>query len=179
MSKGNNSNRIKRVKFKPLTLIKVLDEDTKEYASLQFSIRMGYPRIAVYTKNIPRAYDPNNKPPALDYNTMIIAPFDYKMFMDLLEYMEEVIESKEPIRYSVDCLNVKWVNGAKTNDVYTQATVTIGKDNEGVVFLAATEDKKRKVKFDLLPKLEWHRLKDKNGDLVVDKAFLSKARAKS
>lgn len=167
-------NRVKRVKYAPLTRRKVLDETTGEYASLQFTMRMNYPRICVYTKNLPRKFESEyKKEEVIDWNTIIIAPFKTDMFMNLLEDIEEAINSKESVKYITECLNVKWVNGEKTKDIYTQASVTVGKDDKGVVYIAVTEDKKRKVKFDLLPDNVWFRKKDTNGDLVTDLGKLS------
>ena len=54
-----------------------------------------------------------------------------------------------------------------------QATVNFGRGEDGVYFLAVVEDKKIKVKFELLPHNVWHRFYDAGGNLIEDKGLTS------
>lgn len=158
---------VKIVRFTPLSLRKEYDDESKDFGMLTWSIRMGYPRITVFTSN-------NTKTDGkFDYDKMITAPFDYVTMGILLKRFQEVVASKEEVKFTVECYNPKFVNRVKTDEIALQAKVTIGKDADGVVFIAAIEDNKRKVRFDLLPSMIWHKYYDKNGDQITDRRLLS------
>ena len=133
-------------------------------------MRGSYPRITVYTSN-------NNsfkEDRTLDYNFVIIAPFDIVTLMYFLQTMDFVANSATPTEYSFECLNTKVENGVRTNELIVQAVVTIGKGSDGIVYLTAIEEGKRKIRFNLLPNSQWFKYRDQDGNLIKDKAFLSK-----
>lgn len=156
----------KTIKFTPLNLKKEYDvNEKKDTAVLSWGIRNGYPRISVNLSGI--------RTETVDYSKLITAPFDYIAFGRFLQIMKDVIAGPNGVTRKVECLNVKWNNGVKTDEIYVQATANFGKDANGVFFLAVIEDKKIKVKFDLLPAATWHRFYDDKGNLIEDKGILS------
>lgn len=160
----NNGNKVKIVKFLPLSLYK--DKDDNAYANLSWSIRMGYPRVSVYTDNR------RDMKGSFDFNKLITAPFDAITINTFLDNFKRVILNKDAIKLSIKCFNVKYVNDVKTDQVYLQATVICGKDADGVIYLAVVSDDKEKVKFELLPG-KWHVFVDENGGEISNKGELS------
>jgi hypothetical protein len=173
----NKSTRI--VKYVPFTLKEFYDTEAggKDYATLAWTIRMGYPRITVFTSNINldgfRATD-------VDYSKMIIAPFDIVNFKTFIKLFKEIIVAGKPNVYKrIDCLNVKYVNNEKTNDVYVQGSVLFGLSKEGIPTLTVTEQNKLKVAFKIMPASRWHKYYDENGDLIEDPSKIAKIYALS
>jgi hypothetical protein len=167
---------VKWVRLNPLSLRKEYEdnEGNKDHGMLSWGIRAGYPRINVYTSNAKKADDAK-----FDFNTFITAPFDYVTFGILLQRLNEVIESKTQVNYDIDCFNIKFEKGVKTNDIYLQAKVHVGRDEEGVVYIAAVEEGKRKLKFYLLPSDKFFKFYDKDRNVIEDKHTLSSLYAKS
>jgi hypothetical protein len=167
---------VKFIKLTPLSLRKDYKDnnDKDDYGLLAWSIRAGYPRINVYTSNSNK--QPNAK---FNYDTFITAPFDYVTFGILMDRIEKVIASKDEIKYTIDCNNIKFENGVKTNTIYLQAKVHVGRDKEGVIFIAAIEEGKRKLKFYLMPSDKWFVFYDDLNNIITDKRILSTLYAKS
>jgi len=160
-----NSNKVKIISFGPLSLHKDINKDS--YASLTWSIRMGYPRLTVYTDNH------NKKDNEFSYDNLIIAPMNAVMVNIFIGYMAKAIAHKGPVKYSLECYNIEYVNDMKTENVILQATAICGKDKDGILYLAVVSGEKTKVKFDILPNDKWHKIKNADGDIITDKAELS------
>lgn len=168
--------RVKLVKLTPLSIRKdYLDDDDKsDFGLLQWSIRAGYPRITVFISNIKKP----NRPSGMDYDNMLTAPLDYITYGIFSNYLKNVIASEKPIKYMVDCFNIKFENNVKTDEIYLQSKITVGKDNDGVIYLAVTVENKRKLKFDLLPS-KWYKFFNSDGVEITDKGILSVMYAKA
>jgi len=158
-------NKVKIISFSPVALHQ--DTTGTGYASLTWSIRMGYPRVTVYTDNDTAVRK------GFNYDSLIIAPFNSVMVNVFLGNMKKAIDSKEPISNSIDCYNIKYVDGVKTNDVILQATATCGRDSDGVIYMSVTAKDRMEVKFKLLPNTKWHKMKDSSGNIITDKSALS------
>jgi len=163
-----DDNKVKVVAFAPLSLYTDADESGETYASLSWAIRGGYPRMTVYTENT-RSRDRNS----FSFDKLIIAPMDPITINIVIENLKQVIKSETEIKLSMRCYNVKYVNDQKTDDVALQSTVIIGKSKDGVVYLAAVAEGKKKVKFNLLPNSKWHKYNDAKGNEITDKKVLS------
>ena len=167
MAKPIQNGPTKFIRFAPMTLRKDYDADdsSKDYANLTWSIRNGYPRITVYTTN--KALSTG----ATDFTKVIIAPFDYITLMDILGKIKTLAESTlKDVKYSVQCKNIEYKNGEKTDNIVVQATVSYGKNSSGIMWLAATADDKRKLTFELLPNTRWFNYRDAdNADVTLDK----------
>lgn len=168
------NDTIRKVSLTALTMSKDLSED--KYAQLLFSIRAGYPRITVYTEKNKKRQDNDT----FDYNKIINAPLDYLTAAKLYSYAMDVIDNGDNgTNRQIVCYNVKYVDGVRTNEVYIQATIEIGKDKDGIIYLAVLADGKPKIKFDILPRDngKWHK-SIVNGNPVVDKNVISCETAK-
>lgn len=166
-----NKDKVKLVRLAPLSLRKYIGEEEGE-ALLQWSVRMGYPRITVYTDNN------ISKDGKMDFNKVITAPFDYTNLKLFLEYFKEIIDGEDDNKYTLECYNVKFKDGVKTNDTFLQAKVTVGKDKNGIIYLAVIEEEKRKIKFEVLPNPKWYKYYDKEGKEITDLRKLSSLYAK-
>lgn len=172
MEKLKNNN-VKIAKFLSLNLTKWIEED-KGNATLQWSVRNSYPRITIFCS-------PNvkNADGTLDYNKIIIAPFTVPLVFIFTKYLRSFLTDDKPGYYTIECYNTKFKDGKRTDEVYLQAKVIIGKDDKGVIYLSALEEGKRSIKFDLLPDSRWFKFYDKDGKEVVNHAELSKAYAEA
>lgn len=166
----DNKNKVKLVRFGPLSIRKNVDNDEM---ALQWSVRMGFPRITVYTTN--KATEKGK----MDFSKVIIAPFDYINLKLFLSYFKDIVVSDDEKSYSVECFNVTFKDGIKTNETRLQAKVVVGKDKDGVIYLAAIEEGKPKIKFELLPNTKWFRYYDKDNNEITDKRVLSKKYAEA
>lgn len=159
--------KVKLVKFSALTLRR-----EEKGVGLQWSIRKGFPRITVYTGE----YITKDK--KVDYDKIIIAPFDYANMLIFLQNFEDVIKSpEENISMSIKCYNTKIVDNKRTDEIVLQATATVGKEN-GIIYISATADNKTPYKFYLLPLGKWHKYFNNEQELT-SKALLSKQYAKA
>ncbi len=142
----DRSKMNKTIRFIPFNLKHdfTKEDGTKDTALFKVSIKNGYPRFTSYLSN--------EKTEKVDYTKIITAPFDYMMLAVVLnEDFRTVINSDKPKIKKVDCLNVRWKDDVKTDEVYVQATVYFIKDAEGVVYISLLEDKKNKVKYKVYP----------------------------
>lgn len=162
-------NTVTRIRFGKISLTKNIDtEEGHDTAALVWSIRNGYPRMTVYTSNNKAVV--NGK---ANYDYIITAPFDYVSVQIFLNRLQEAIDATKEVKYRIDCFNTKWENGVKTNEKALQAQVIVGRDHEGVIYIAVLEESKRSIKFSLLPS-EWFIFYDDGGNPISDKAVLSK-----
>lgn len=160
---------VKIARFTALTISKLIDADTKDTAQLTWSTRGIYPRITVFTSS--QTTDEKGK---FDYNKMITAPFDYISLQMLFDNFKKVIEHVGEIKLEVACYNAEFKNRVKTDNIVLQAKVSVGKDKNGIIYIAAIEDEKPKIKFNLLPDYRWYKHYDANSDEITDKAVISK-----
>lgn len=163
----NSKPAVVIVKFTPLTLRKQYDDG--DYALLSWSTRGAYPRITVFTSN-------KVKTESFDYGRMIIAKFDYNMMNSFLSSFETVIDGPVDNKVQFNCFDNKFVNNQRTDEIELISTITIGKNKEGIIFLAVTAEGKKKVAFELTMQ-KWHTV-SVNGEPLTDPASLSKLMAK-
>lgn len=159
--------KVKIIRYASLNL-KTKTDDNQDSATLTWSTRGIYPRITVYTSD--KNSFVNNKP---NYDFIITAPFDVVTMQMFVNQLKKVCKDSNDTRYTIDCINTKIVNGVRTNEKYIQAKIYIGKDSDGVVYIAAIEDNKKKVKFPLLPNIDFFTFYDKDGSIIKDKEKLS------
>lgn len=139
---------VKIVKYGKLSLRKEIKENDKvDTATLTWSNRNGFPRVTIYTSDNIRLKDRDG----LDYSKIIIAPFDYVTIRAFINMFIDVLDRDEEVKREVECYNMKFLNGTRTDELYLQAKVIVGKDKEGVVYIAAIENNKKKIRFDLVP----------------------------
>ena len=159
--------KVKIIRYASLNL-KTKTDDNQDSATLTWSTRGLYPRITVYTSD--KNSFVNNKP---NYDFIITAPFDVVTLQMFVNQLKKVCKDSNDTRYTIDCINTKIVNGVRTNEKFIQAKIYIGKDSDGIIYIAVIEDNKKKVKFSLLPNLDFFTFYDKDGSIIKDKGRLS------
>ena len=169
MAYDPNSNEYEHTSWTRFRLTKE-NKDKSDRASLQWQIDYDNPRMVVYTSNN------NTKKPdgSLDYNKRITAAFKFDDLPIVFATFDSVIKGPNDTEETIECKNVQWVNGVKTDTIYVQCTVHIGKDSDGVVYIYLEEGDKPKIKFEFLPndRSPWVSYKPK-GSTEVSKGYLS------
>lgn len=157
----------KSVKFIPLNLYAeyTKDDGSKDYGLMSWSIKNGYPRVAVNTTGV--------RSENIDYTKLITAPFDYISLLVALDDLKAVINSDKDCIRRVDCLNNKFVDGKRTDEIYVQATVYFIKDKEGIIYISVIETGKQKLKFKMVPK-GYVRFYDDQGNVIENEGIRSK-----
>jgi len=171
MQKGDH---VKMVSLSSLSINVDYGNGDGKYGQLTWSIRNGYPRLVVFTDSS------KEKTANFDYNSMIVAPFDYITMGTLIDQFILLINGENGVRQQIKCYNSKFENGQKTNEITLQATVEIGKDNNGIMYIAVVADGKKKIKFEIKPKdnSKWHKYYQ-GDDLIVDAGVISRIYARS
>jgi len=160
---------VRIIKFAPMALKESLDSET--HASLSWSIRMGYPRASVYLGS-----DDSEE---FDYSKLIIAPTNAVTINTFINNGLKMVDSEPNSEFRLKCYNVAWVNDVKTDDIILQATLCVGKDSEGIIYIAVLKEGLPEVRFRLTGKSKWHVVADSSGEDVTDTALLSRMHAKA
>lgn len=161
--------KIKRFNLLQLSLRKTLEND--DYASLTWSVRDKYPRIQVFTSKTFKSEDG-----AVDYDKLIIAPFTYPIIYTLINQLEILANKldldKAPVS-KIECYNIKFVDGKKTDEIEKQAEIVLARSQEGVINIGVKNTKHDGLYFPLIPDLKWHKFYDKDGTEITSKKILS------
>jgi len=167
-------DQVRTVSFSSLNVNVDLGKGDGKYGQLTWSVRNGYPRIVVFTDSS------REKTEKFDYNTMVTASFDYVTIITAIDIFAALIESPNNTKRQIQCYNSKFENGQKTNDIILQSTVELGKDADGIMYIAVIAEGKRKIKFDIKPKdnSKWTKYLDGDGQ-PLDHSSVSKIYAKS
>ena len=165
------NTQVKIVKFIPLNL--TADKGEGKHASLTWSIRKGYPRVTVYTDNS------SSRSEEFVYDRLIIAPFDAVTINIVTDTLDKSIKDDTPSEQAVKCYNIEFVHRVRTDNVIQQATVTLGKDTKGVIYIKVENDKNSETRFDLMPNAKWHKFVDEAGGEITDNRILSNMHAKA
>lgn len=159
-----DENKVRYIRFSQLTL------NEPDGGSLHWGVRMGFPRITVIPERINDGENYNEK--------IITAPFNVPTLHLLLEYMDEIVNGEKGQYKSIECRNIKYVNGERTSETFIQSTVIIGKDKDGINFITLVSEGKKKVKFSILPDSRWYRIYHNNAE-VTDKSEISRVYARA
>lgn len=157
----------KTIRFIPLNLVceYTKEDGTKDYGLMSWSIKNGYPRVSVNTTGV--------RTESIDYTKLITAPFDYINLLSALDDFEKVIASEKDTIRRVDCLNNRFKDGKRTDEIYVQATVYFIKDKEGIIYISVLEQGKQKLKFKVVPK-GYVRFYDDAGNVIDNEGERSK-----
>jgi hypothetical protein len=169
----NKNNQVKIVTFTPLALYADLDNKSEKYATLTWSIRLGFPRVTVYTENN------RSKNEEFSYERLITAPMNAVMVNLFIDKLNALIANPKPDKFSIKCYNIKFVNGERTKDIELQATIVCWRDKNDIINLAAVADGKSKIAFPLMVDTKWHKITDVKGEEVTDCRTLSNMYAKA
>ena len=166
-------NKIRVVRYNPLTLHKSYTNDAgvNDRASLIWSSRMANPRISVYTES---AFDAEGKPKVKEPGkiTSVVAPFNYITFGIFLSNINNILEAKNESKIQTDCYNTKYVDNKPTTEIAIQASVIVGRNKDGVIYIAVMKDGLKKVSFELLPD-KYVKYYSSDGEVITDKKTLS------
>lgn len=163
------NNKVTFKRYSNLTLGEAIEVDgVSSRATLTWSVRNGYPRAVVYTDSN-KAFQ-SGKP---DYNFIITVPFDLMNLGMVISVLEDIDKGPNDDLRVINSYNTKVENGERTNTRYLQGKLVIGKDKDGVRYIAAIEDGKKKVKFRLLPNMRWIQYANKDGSEITDMGKLS------
>lgn len=143
-------NKIRYTKFPAMTLRTGIDD--KNYKSMQWGCRNGNPRITVYTDK-----DIKDKDGKVDYNKVIISPFDLQNMTKFLNLCKTLLKSNKTGSLRVQCLYNKYEGRVKTKEIVVQSTVVFVKEATSVYFVIETSDKGTH-KFEL-KQGDWHKYK--------------------
>lgn len=171
MSVDQKPKSVHFIKFQHLRLNNKIDKETS--VSLTWQVRNGYPRIVVYMEKYI-----NGKRADFNINNMITAPFDYVTIRMFMSAMKDITSSEPGTSMSIDCNNIKYVDGKKTDTVYKQATVTVTKHMDGYLTIGVAADDRYSASFDIKASDIWFKFY-KNGKVIDDKAALHKVYALS
>jgi len=160
---------VKIIKFAPMALKESLDLET--YASLSWSIRMGYPRASVYLND--------KKDDDFDYAKLIIAPTNAVTINTFINSALKMVDAEPNSEFKLKCYNVAWVDDVKTDDIVLQATLSVGKNSEGIIYISVTKEGLPEVRFRLTGLSKWHVVADANGKDIKDPERLSRMHAKA
>jgi hypothetical protein len=161
--------------FTPYNLNYQYEDETKDYGVAEWSERNGFPKFTVYTEN-------NYRGPGvpINYNKVIRLSFTPLNLLDFLENdIPELLKAEPGTKKGVKANNVKYVNNEKTDEIVPEGTLIVGIDKEGVVYVTAIDEGKKKIKFEIMPDVKWFVKLDSNGQPVKDKSVLSRAFAKT
>lgn len=117
-------------------------------SSLKWGFRKGYPRLMVFINGSDKS--------VTGRNNMIIAPFSFTALNTLTGALNEIVEADKGTEFSINCINAKYVDNKKTDETVIQATVVVGKDTDGMIFISLSEEGKPTVRFNLTLNTEWN-----------------------
>lgn len=157
-------NKVRVIRFTPVSLRTNYDDT---FATLVWSVRMGYPRVTVFLDN-----DKFNKD-KIDYSKQIKATFDHIKLKVFLKQADKVIKSEKSVEYGVKSKNNEYSNGERTNNIVLQSTLFLGKDDDGMIYLKLVEPGKKMVRFELGMDNKYIVLVKPDGQDLDDKSKLS------
>ena len=136
-------------------------DDTK-IATLDISIRNGYPRLTS-TLEFPK------KGQKFDYNKVITAPFTPIVFVNFIDDFIKLITAGEKKKFNrIECYNTVFKDNIKTTDVKLQATVTYGINSDGIPVLAVTETDKQKIIYNISEPNNWHQYYTNDSEQIAE-----------
>ncbi len=173
-------DKVKLVKFIPLSITQKDPDNEENLFKLSWSVRKGYPRMTVYVENSTVKDYSNPKEKPFNYEAMLTAPFNALTVRTFLTNFQEVLDGDNDIKLGIECYNSVFKNGVKVDGaIALQAKAFVGKDKEGVMYLAVIVEGKRKAKMEIMPDTRFFKFLDKTGAIITDKGTLSTMHAKS
>lgn len=145
------------------------------YASLSWDLYQNNPRIVVDMK------DPSLASPENGYGR-ITAAMDMPTFGVILTYLQQAIDSKEPVKFKIENWGHDYVDGKRNMEATLSSDTWVGRDAEGQIFLSIVTKKHSNwpvVKFVFGPAdNRYHKFFNADGS-APSKAELSVIHAKS
>ena len=136
-------------------------------ASLQWQLVNNNPRIVVYTN------DPDDQ---IDYGK-IAAKIDAPVFFAFMNMIEKAMASPSEFKDKIDNSNFSWVGGKRAETPTVESSLLVGKDADGVVWVAVSAPRRPQIKFPFVNP-EFHNFFHKDGT-AYSKSEVSVLMAKS
>ena len=109
---------------------------------------------------------------------MLIIPFTHQAIIGLFSAIEEVADDKTgSMDFTINCENIEWRDGVKTENKIVAGSVTIKRDEKGVVSLFLKAKDRPDVRFRLLLDKDWFKVYQ-NGSEITSHKRLSEIYAK-
>lgn len=122
-------------------------------ARLTLSFRDGNPRFVAYTG-------------VTGPTGVINFPSDYPTMASCMNLLKRVANSNETgIQYAIESLTTSYVNDKPTKDKVVVSTLNIGRDKDGVVFMALVSEGKPKIMFQIKPSM-FHVFRNSNKEQI-------------
>lgn len=106
------------------------------YATLKWDIFQNNPRIVVDTK------DPNLLSKENGFGR-ITAAFSTMDFFSVLELIKKAVSGGKEEKWKVECLGHEWVNGQKNTEITPTASVWVGRDADGHIFISVVNEARK------------------------------------
>lgn len=133
-----------------LKLTAAPQQGSKKKPTLAVKVYQNNPRLEVRT-NVPNDRDFGRITAALDSFT----------FFGLLDLIDKVSKGASDTKYVLNNQST-YINGQKVDQPQVATRVVVGKDKEGITYLAVTAKDRPMIKFNLMPS-EWHFLNGPDG----------------
>ncbi len=132
-------------------------DDEKKAARLLLSFRDGNPRFVAYTG-------------VTGPSGIINFPCDYPTMAAAMSLLKEAASSSiTGVSYSIESLTASYVDNKPTKEKVLVSTLNIGRDKDGIVFLALITEGKPKIMFQIKPS-NYHVFRDSTkSPMPVDK----------
>lgn len=121
-------------------------------ASLNWQLINNNPRIVVYTN------DPDDQ---IDYGK-ISAKLDAPIFFAFMNLIENAINSSGEFKDKIENSNFSWSGGKRAETPTVESSLLVGKDADGVVWVAVSAPRRPQIKFSFLNP-EFHNFIHKDG----------------
>jgi hypothetical protein len=121
-------------------------------ARLVLSYRDSNPRFTVYTG-------------AAGKEGVISWPCDLPHFVTILNMLKDIANGPNGDKKVIDSLTTKYENDKPTNEKVLMSKLVIGKNNEGVCYMALIDENKPKIAFEIKPS-QYHIFRDSNGEMI-------------
>lgn len=106
------------------------------YATLKWDVFQNNPRIIVDTR------DPNLLSKENNFGK-ITAAMSTTDFYTVIELIKRAVRSTTEDKWKIECLGHDWVNGVKNTEITPTASVWVGRDAEGHVFISVINEAKK------------------------------------
>lgn len=163
---GNNAWNIWQLNKLRLRGVPWKSDDHSLAPSLMFTVTNGNPRFRLYLNEVPGGGDNNSHPVTLD-------PY---IFGQLIEALRDISTRKEADKVTVNCM-VSWERGVKLDEPSLAASVTVGRNTDGIMYLTVAVKGQKQCVFHFQQSY-WGRLIGANGE-ELDKARASNYVARS
>lgn len=130
-------NEVKILEFDKLQMFTPCPGVEGKRSRLTWNMRMGYPRITVFTN------DPNDT----TMKGVIYAAMDPTTMFAFFDLMGKVIKSQDELKFKIDCFTTKYVDNQPTSDRVLSSELWFGRDKDGIIWMSVIAPGRPKIRF--------------------------------